>query len=254
MKRGWVSVLAPLLFWLLLWEGAALLVDARAAMGGELLLPTPVRVLEVFFAQLSEAWVWKTALASLTRMFGGILIGALGGLLLGLLTAGSRICDLLFSPAVKVVRAVPVASFILLVLLWVDRSWVPVVISALMVLPVIWSAVRQGVAGVDPQLLELSRCYRLSRGRVGKLVWLPALKPPFTAGLATAMGLAWKAGVAAEVLCQPKWAIGSEIYRSKWELATPRLFAWTLLVVLLSLGMEKLVNRLLKGGEKACSD
>ena len=105
----------------------------------------------------------------------------------------------------------------------------------------------QGIAGADPQLLELARCYRFSRGKTLRLCRLPALLPPFSSSLATAMGLAWKAGVAAEVLCQPKFAIGTQIYRTKTLFSTPQLFAWTLVVILLSLLMERGMGRLLKG-------
>ena len=251
MKRKLVSVLFPLLFWLLVWQALAMLVDVGAAMGGELLLPSPLRVLAVLAELAGKGSFWRSAFLSLGRMFAGILAGALIGAVLAVLTAGSRWFDLLLSPAVKVVRAVPVASFILLVLLWVRRGWVPVVISALMVVPVVWGAVRQGIDTADRQLLELCRCYRFDRFKTLRLFWLPSVAPAFASGLATAMGLAWKAGVAAEVLCQPQNAIGTQIYRTKLELATPELFAWTLVVILLSLAMEGLVKQLLRKGGRA---
>jgi NitT/TauT family transport system permease protein len=217
-------------------------------MGGEFLLPGPVHVWEALIGIATAEVFWKTALLSVGRMFFGIFLGALLGVALAVLTAANRWCDLLLSPAVKVVRAVPVASFILLVLLWVRRDWVPVAIAALMVLPVIWGAVRQGIDTADRQLLELTRCYRFDRGKTLRLFWVPSIAPAFTTGLATAMGLAWKAGVAAEVLCQPKFAIGTQIYRTKYQLETPELFAWTLVVILLSLLMEKMVKWLLERG------
>ena len=251
MKHKVLSILFPLFFWLLVWQGIAMAVDANAAMGGELLLPSPVRVLTVLAGLAGEWPFWRSALLSLARMFFGILIGAVLGVGLAVLTAASRWCDLLFTPAVKVVRAVPVASFILLVLLWVRRDWVPVAISILMVLPVIWGSVRQGIGSADRRLLELCRCYRFDRAKILRLFWVPSVASAFASGLATAMGLAWKAGVAAEVLCQPRFAIGTQIYRTKLELATPDLFAWTLVVILLSLAMEWLVKYLLRKGRGA---
>lgn len=251
MKRKGFSIMFPLVFWLLVWQLAAMAVDATAEMGGELLLPSPVRVVTVLMESAGEWPFWRTALLSLARMFSGILVGALTGLVLAVLTAASRWCDLIFAPAVKVVRAVPVASFILLVLLWLRRDWVPVAISALMVIPVIWGSVRQGIDSADRQLLELCRAYRFDFAKTLRLFWMPAVAPAFASGLATAMGLAWKSGVAAEVLCQPKQAIGTQIYRTKLELATPELFAWTLVVILLSMAMEWLVSYLLRKGRGA---
>lgn len=240
MKRKAGVILLPLLFWLAVWAIAA------GVVGQTLLLPGPWLVLTTLIRLAGQSLFWQTAVTSLMRMFLGILAGAVLGAALAALTAYSGVADLLLSPAIKVIRAVPVASFILLVLLWVRRDWVPVAISALMVLPVVWGAVRQGIAEADPQLLELAHCYRLGRGRTVHLVYLPAVRPAFAGGLATAMGLAWKAGVAAEVLCAPKMAVGTQIYRSKLNLETPELFAWTLVVIVLSLFMEGLIAALLR--------
>lgn len=250
MKGKGFRILLPLAFWLLIWSLLARWVDVTAEMGNALLLPGPGMVLGTLLDLAGEPTFWGTALLSLGRMFGGIAAGALAGVLLAVVTAASRVLDLICSPAVKVVRAVPVASFILLILLWTERDLVPVIISALMVLPVIWAAVRQGIDSVDRQLLELAAVYRFDRWKTLRLVWLPAVRSAFTTGLATAMGLAWKAGVAAEVLCQPKMAIGTQIFRAKQLLETARLFAWTIVVILLSLAMETLIRLLLRRGAR----
>lgn len=237
-----LNLLTPLLFWGVIWWGAARWV------GLEYVLPGPGRVGQAFLALAGQSLFWKSVLLSLGRMFLGIALGTVLGTALGMLTAVSLWANRLLSPAIQTVRAVPVASFILLVLLWTGRDWVPMVIAALMVLPVLWSAARQGLRSVDEKLVELARCYRFDRRKTFRLVWLPALEVPLTEGLATAMGLAWKAGVAAEVLCTPKLGLGTHIYRAKLDLNTPDLFAWTLAVILLSLLMEALVRRLLRRG------
>ena len=217
-------VLLPVLFWLGVWQLAA------AAVGQELLLPGPAAVGRRLLELAAGAVFWQTALASLLRIFGGLLLGvALGALLAGL-TAWVPLLDWVLTPAVKVVRATPVASFILLVYLWVERGRVPGLISALMVLPVVWGNVTRGIAETDPRLLELARAYGFGRGRTLRRIYIPSVLPYFASGCRTALGLAWKAGVAAEVLCQPQNAIGTQIYNTKYYLETPSLFAWTLVV------------------------
>ena len=154
-------------------------------------------------------------------------------------------------PAVRVIRATPVASFILLVILWFPTGQVPVVVSALMVLPVVWGNVKRGVAQTNPLLLEAARVYRFGRWKTVRLVYIPSVLPYFASGCHTALGLAWKAGVAAEVLCVPRLAIGTQVYFSKIYLETPALFAWTLVVLALSFlleqGLGALLGRLEKG-------
>ena len=122
-----------------------------------------------------------------------------------------------------------------------------------MVLPVVWESVSAGIRSADPQLLELARSYQFSRRKLICYVYLPAVRPHFAAGVCTAIGLAWKSGVAAEVLCLPKAAIGTQVYYSKIYLETPSLFAWTAVVIVLSMLLERIVRRLLgvKGGRKA---
>lgn len=236
-------VLLPVLFWLGVWQLTA------AAVGQELLLPGPAAVGRRLLELAAGAVFWQTALASLLRIFGGLLLGvALGALLAGL-TAWVPLLDWVLTPAVKVVRATPVASFILLVYLWVERGRVPGLISALMVLPVVWGNVTRGIAETDPQLLELARAYGFGRGRTMRRIYIPSVLPYFASGCRTALGLAWKAGVAAEVLCQPQNAIGTQIYNTKYYLETPSLFAWTLVVIALSFLLEWAVGGLLRRAE-----
>jgi NitT/TauT family transport system permease protein len=96
----------------------------------------------------------------------------------------------------------------------------------------------------------MARAYQLGRRKTAKYIYLPAIRPQFTAGICTAIGLAWKSGVAAEVLCLPRQAIGTQLYYSKIYLETPSLFAWTILVVVLSYLLEQLARRLLKAPKR----
>ena len=261
---------APLLFWLLVWELLALAVDRRALAaawtagdwggvlealryGQELLLPAPLAVAEELLELAAGAELWRTAALSLLRIFGGALAGTILGTALAAATSASPWADRLLSPAVKVVRAVPVASFIVLVLLWAPTTgMVPAIVSALMVLPVLWGNVGKGIAQTDPKLLELAKGYRFGKGKTVGLIYVPSVLPYFASGCATALGLAWKAGVAAEVLCLPKLAIGTRLYRAKITMETPDLFAWTVTVVALSFVLERAMGTLFRrlGGEK----
>ena len=235
-----LRILLPAAFWLAVWWG----VSAWVHM--ELLIPSPPAVLKTLAELSVTAAFWKSTGLSLLRIFCGTAAGILLGSLLAVLTVRFRIADLLLSPAIRVIRTVPVASFIILVLLWVKTGRVPGVISALIVLPILWESVAAGIGSADPALLEMAHVYRFGRRRTVRYVYLPALQPHFNAGVCNAIGLAWKSGVAAEVLCLPKMAIGTQVYFSKIYLETPALFAWTAVVILLSLLLEALVRRLLR--------
>ena len=226
----------PLAFWLAVWTIAAALV------GRELILPGPGAVVRSLALLMAEPDFWRSAVLSLLRVGLGFLLGVVLGTGLGALTAASRWADLLLSPALKVVRTVPVVSFILLLYFSLGTAWVPVAVAGLMALPVVWRAARQGIAAADPRLLELADHYRLGPWQTLRLVYLPACMPALAAGWETALGLAWKSGVAAEVLTQPKWAAGTQLQAAKMLLDTPSLVAWTVAIVLLSMGCEALLR------------
>ena len=248
--RKTLRTLAVVLFWLLIWQLAA------ALAGQELLLPSPLRVARELIRLAGGAEFWLTVAQSIRRVLTGIVSAVLLGILLALLTHKSAVLRALLSPVMTLVKSTPVASFIILALVWLGRDVVPPVIAALMVLPVVWANVSQGLDGIDPQLLELAQVCRLPRGRVFRRITLPSVLPHLRAALCSALGLGWKAGVAAEILTVPARSIGKRIYEAKIYLETTELFAWTAAVVLLSLVIERLLLRLVgrigkKGGAHA---
>ncbi len=222
-----------LIFWILVWGAAAAAVDKK------LLLPSPGAVLLRLFELCTTVAFWRSVLFSLARMLIGIACGIAAGMLLALITSKAELVRQLVSPLLTVIKATPVASFIILMLIWIGRDTIPAVISALLVLPMVWSNVSAGIANVDRDLLEMARVYRMSVfTKLGKIV-IPSLRPYFLSAVQAGIGMGWKAGVAAEVLTLPRLAIGKHIYDSKLYLETTDLFAWTLVVVLISLVVEK---------------
>ena len=239
-----LTALGVLLFWLALWAAAA------AAVGKELLLPSPLAVARALLALAQTGEFWLTLGGSILRVLTGIAAGALLGVLLALLTHASPLARALFSPVMTLLKSTPVASFIILALVWLGRGAVPVFIAGLMVLPVVWANSAAGLAGIDPQLLELARVYALSRGRVWRRIVWPSVLPHLRAALRSALGLGWKSGIAAEVLTVPPYSIGRRIFDAKLYLETTQLFAWTAMVVLLSFLIERVLLRLVDGKQK----
>ena len=136
------------LFWIAVWFLLSLLVHR------ELLLPGPLQVLQKLGSMMLTGAFWSSVALSLLRILGGILAALILGVLLAILTEYSSLAKALFSPLMLLVRSTPVVSFIILALIWLGRDILPLFISALMVLPVVWANVSAGIAGRDPQLLE----------------------------------------------------------------------------------------------------
>jgi NitT/TauT family transport system permease protein len=233
--------LPALIFWTVVWAVGAKILN------NPLLLPGPFQVLRCLWNLMGQASFWQTAAVSLGRILLGVACAVALGTGLAVLTSRSRILNALIAPALTATQATPVASFTILVLIWLERDFVPVLICALMGLPVVWNSVSAGIRVTDVQLLEMAQVFRLSRWQILKRIYVPSVMPFFRTACSSALGLGWKAGIAAEVLTVPKASIGRMISDSKLYLMTEALFAWTLAVIAMSLLLQKLMLILLKG-------
>ncbi len=238
--RAWA-----VLFWLVVWQAASMALDK------EILLVSPLKVLRRLGELAVTAEFWSSAGFSLARIGAGFLLAAALGTLLAALASRIRWVEELLAPALMTIQSIPVASFIILVLIWFSSKNLSFLISFLIVLPVIYANVLRGVRATDTRLLEMAQVFRVPAGRRIRYLYVPQVLPFFQAGCAVALGLCWKAGIAAEVIGMPQGSIGEKLQQAKVYLDTPDLFAWTLVIVLISLLFEKVFLALLGRGVRA---
>ena len=242
---------AAVAFWVTVWWLVA------AGVKQEILVPTPLVVVKTLWSLMFSAVFWQAVGLSLLRISAGFAAALAAGTLLAVLCRRFSLLHTLFSPLLHVVRAAPVASFIILTLVWFHVEAVPVFISFLMVLPIVFVNVEEGICRTDKQLLEMAAAYRLSHRRVVKHVYVPSVMPFFVTSCVNGLGFAWKSGIAAEVICRPAWSIGRQLQGAKLSLETPEVFAWTATVVILSLLLEKgllLLTDAVRHGAKGVRD
>ena len=218
----------------LVWQAASM------AVGSALLLPSPAAVLVRLAALLPDGGFWRAVWFSFCRIAGGFGAALVLGTALAFAAGRWPVVDVLLRPYVLAVKSVPVASFIILALIWMRASALPLFISFLMVFPILYTNVLAGIRSADRELLEMARVFRVPWLRQARCILLPAAEPFLLAGSAAALGMSWKAGVAAEVIGMPVPSIGERLQQAKVYLDTPELFAWTLVIVLISVGFEKL--------------
>ena len=219
--------------WLVLWQLVCYIVNM------ELLVASPLKVLRRLGELSVTGDFWKYSLGSLGRITEGFLLGSATGALLAMLCHKITFARVFFSPAITLIKSTPVASFIILALVWLTGQRVPVFISFLMVLPVVYGNVFQGIREVDPKLIEMAKVYGMNRQKRVMKIYIPSVMPYMMAACRTALGLSWKAGVAAEVIGVTKDSIGRQLYYSKIYLETADLFAWTAVVIIMSIALEK---------------
>jgi len=219
--------------WLLIWEAASVLI------GQEILLVSPVSVVIKLKSLVFESNFWQTILFSFCRIVAGFLIATLTGTVFAALSACFRAVEELLAPVMLTIKATPVASFIILVLIWVPSRNLSVITSFLMVLPIIYTNVLIGIRSTDPKLLEMAELFRVPLSRKIIYIYLSQVMPYFQTACSVGLGMCWKAGVAAEVIGIPTGSIGEKLYKAKIYLETPDLFAWTLVIIVISILFER---------------
>ena len=221
--------------WLAIWQITAMIINQ------ELLFPAPLPVLLRIGELLLSASFYSTIGISLLRVLTGMLAGIIIGVIGAVICHVSRFAKDFFSPMLAIIKSTPVSSFIILLVLWLSRDITPMVISAIMVMPIVWANVEIGIRETDKSLLEMSRAYGMSQAKRITDIYLPSVYPYFLSSMRSSLGMAWKAGIAAEVLLQPLVSIGKQIFESKYTLETKDLFAWTVVVIILSVIIELLI-------------
>ena len=233
-----------LLFWLAVWQISALVI------GQKILLVTPLEALRCFLAMLPQPAFWARVIFSALRILAGFGLAVLGAFLLATLARSHRMLAALIELPLQAIKATPVASFIILALLWVSSRQLSVLISFFMALPILYSAVQTGLDAADPALLEMAQVFRMGLCARIRAIWLPGLLPAFRRGCSVALGICWKSGIAAEVIGLPGGSMGEALYRAKITLSTAEVFAWSIAIVLLSAVLERLLMALLSAAEQ----
>lgn len=222
-------------FWIGIWYLAAV------ALGKTVILPMPHSVAKRLVALLGTSAFALSCLRSLCSVFSGIFFGMLLGVAMAVASNFVSAVKALVAPMLSAVKATPVASFIILLLFLVNKSAVPAIATSLIVMPIVYSNVLKGFDSVPRESSEVARIYRFDAAKKWKYCYLPSIMPYFAAACKSAVGMAWKAGIAAEVICSPKGTIGSALYNAKIYLESEDMFAWTAAVIILSIAIEKLV-------------
>lgn len=233
--------LLGILLGIALWEIACHLI------GQAIYLPSPYQVLLSLRALLGSQATYHILLVSSLRVLASFAIAAFSGIVIGTFAGLNRSLAEFLEPLVALFRSIPVISIIILAIIWLPSTQVPVFSGFLMCFPLIYISMVNGIRQTDPQLLEMARVYRLGKAATLQRIYWPSALPYLKTGMTGALGLSWKVIAAAEVLSLPRYAVGSRLHDAKVYLQIPDLYAWTVLIILLSFlfnrGLDQVFSR-----------
>ena len=239
-RRRYVRKGLILAFWFAVWEALDRIADNR------LILASPIRTLQALCEQVVRADFWVIVGASFGRITLGFLLSFVGGFMLALAAHRSRLFREFVDPIMSLLRTIPVASFIILLLIWVGNQALTVFLAFFIVLPLIYTNMISGFESVDPQMVEMGRVFGLSKWRMFLYVYRPAFMPFLISSSKISLGMTWKSGIMAEVLATPAPSIGKMMNTARTFLNTPDLLAWTVVVMVCSWAFEQVFMWLLR--------
>ena len=246
---GWVKaraakipwkMLAIVLFWLILWEVADRLVNNRIVLVG------PVAILESLGQLVQKLTFLLTCATSFFRIVLGFVLSFILSFVLALTSYKMRWFRDLLEPVMLLLRAVPMVAFVIMLLIWVGNQMLTIYLSFMIVMPLIYTNTLTGFERVDPHMLEMAGVFRMSRWKKFLYIYRPAFMPFVISSCKISLGMSWKSGIMAEVIGTPKPSIGKEMFAAKSYLKTGDLFAWTVVIIILSAVFEKVFLTLIR--------
>lgn len=227
-------------FWVVIWEIIALIINR------ELYLPSPYSAFLALINLIKTKTFWIIIVMSIFRVIAGFLVATVIGIITGIACGLNQFLYDLFYPLVTAIKSTPVMSFIIIALIWFSSGNVPIFICFLMCYPIFWISIVEGMRQVNKKYLQMANLYNVKKRYIISQIYIPTIEPYLTAGMLSALGLGWKVVVAAEVLSHPKYAIGSYLHNAKIYLESDQLFAWTIVVVFLSMLFETILGKLIR--------
>ncbi len=236
--------LCAIAFWILVWEALA------RAVGSDLIICSPGVALKRLCELVTTADFRSAIAFSSLRILGGFFSALILGTLLAIISSKLPLIKALLQPITSVIKATPVASFIILAIIWFGSRNLSAFISFLMVFPVIYLNLLEGIESADRDLVEMAKVFRLGGRKTLLYVYFPQILPFLSSACSVALGLCWKSGIAAEVIGISTGSVGERLYRAKLYFETGDLLAWTAVIIAISAVFEKLFMLLLRLAER----
>jgi len=209
----------------LLWKFLSLFIDM------EIIFPSPESTLKNLIAILSSPGFLRAVLNTVSKSLIGFFLALLLSLSLGILSGVVKPIYYLLKPLLTVIKSTPTIGIILLLLIWFRSDYAPLFIGFLIIFPILYTNVVEGIFNVEEDLLEMARMYRVKNIRIIREIYMPSILSYLMSGMSTALGLNLKTVIAAEVLSQSLNTIGDNLYLEKIKLNTAGVFGWIIVAI-----------------------
>jgi len=242
MKYSWKSKVYTLLsciFFIGLWQLIGIIIN------NDIYIPKIQQVTEAINIILKDKNFFKVILSSLYRTMLSYTLALVFSMILGVLGVVYPFFKYLMQPVNSVGKTIPTMVLVVLSLVWFDKDKTPFVVGVVIIFPILYEGIRNSLIQIDKKIIDMTRIYEVKLKDKIKKIYLPVMRFYFMSIFVSTFSLTFKVVVAGEVLGQPKFGIGSQIQLEKVNFNTSGIFAWIVIIVVISFGLE-IINKLLK--------
>lgn len=231
-----IYILLGIIIFILLWCFISIKINS------EIIFPNIFTIIKKLGDIILEKSFYKDLMYSIVRVFVAFILSFLYAFLFGVLSGIFLSLRYILMPIINFIRTIPTIPLILVAVIWFDNNTVPIFVSMLVIFPIIYDAITNGIINVDKNLIEMSLSYNVSLKNQIISLYIPSIKPYVLTALSQSMGITWKSILAAEILALPSFGIGSRLYESHLYLDTVSLFAYSLIAVIFNAIFEIIIR------------
>lgn len=226
-----------IIIFILLWYFVSIKINS------EIIFPNISKIIQKLIEIVLDKSFYQDLFSSMLRVLIAFILSFLFALILGILSGIFLSVKYILMPIINFIRTIPTIPLILVAVIWFDNNTVPIFVSMLVIFPIIYDAVSNGITNVDKKLIEMSLSYNVSLKTQIINLYIPYIKPYILTAVSQSMGITWKSILAAEILALPSLGIGSRLYESHLYLDSVSLFAYCLIAVIFN-GIFEIIIRL----------
>ena len=226
--KNQVQVVLSCAILLFLWEIIALKIN------NDIYLPTLQQVFLSMKEIVLEDRFILDVVSTISRCILSFFIALVVALILGIISNNLNIFKNFLTPITSLARSIPNMVLIVLTLIWFNKESAPYIVVFIMVFPVLYDAILGSMKSIDKGILEMAELYKISRKDKILNIYLPSIKFSLVSILSSTISLGFKIVIAGEVYGQPLYGIGAMIQSEKVNFNTTGIFAWIIIIVIIS--------------------
>jgi NitT/TauT family transport system permease protein len=211
-----------------------------------ILIASPQDTLATFAGMAKSGELLGQITLSGSRMMAGLLIGIPTAISVGLLAGIFPTIYDAMRPVLSLLLGIPAVILVVLAMVWFGTgSAVPIFVVALLVFPGVYLNTADGWRSIDMHLLEMAKIYKSSAMNTLRHIIIPGLAIPISTAVSLAAGSSVRITIMAELLGSNQ-GIGSSLALARVNINTPKVFAWTLVCVIVIILNDQLIIQPIK--------